>query len=372
MTRKLMFPTLSVAAACALGAVPIASASAATDVQKASSGNWSGYVVGASSDGDSSSAATTFKTVTGSWVEPTAKCSSSATYSAFWVGLGGADGKEALEQDGTEANCDADGTAHYYAWYELVPKAPVRADLAVHPGDHMTATTTVDGHDVTETIVNHTTGQTYSKTLTMSNPDVATAEWIAEAPSQCQTGATNCTALPLSNFGKVSFTSAGATDSSGQTGTISSGDWATAALSLNSSDSSSGLGAMGDSYSYSYGYGGYGGYSDSGSASTGSATPSSLTDGGAAFTVSYKAESSASSGEGSSYGYGGSSGDGYGSSGGYGYPSGYGYSGGYGDGYGYSGSDGYGYSGSDGYGYSGYGGLTGGYGQGGYIVVYSY
>jgi hypothetical protein len=292
MTRKLMFPTLSVAAACALGAVPIASASAATDVQKASSGNWSGYVVGASSDGDSSSAATTFKTVTGSWVEPTAKCSSSATYSAFWVGLGGADGKEALEQDGTEANCDADGTAHYYAWYELVPKAPVRADLAVHPGDHMTATTTVDGHDVTETIVNHTTGQTYSKTLTMSNPDVATAEWIAEAPSQCQTGATNCTALPLSNFGKVSFTSAGATDSSGQTGTISSGDWATAALSLNSSDSSSGLGAMGDSYSY--GYGGYGGYSDSGSASTGSATPSSLTDGGAAFTVSYKAESSAS------------------------------------------------------------------------------
>jgi len=368
MTRKLMFPTLSVAAACALGAVPIASASAATDVQKASSGNWSGYVVGASSDGESGSAATTFKTVTGSWVEPTAKCSSGSTYSAFWVGLGGADGKEALEQDGTEANCDAAGTAHYYAWYELVPKAPVHVDLAVHPGDHMTATTTVDGHDVTETIVNHTTGQTYSKTLTMSNPDVATAEWIAEAPSQCQTGATNCTALPLSNFGKVSFTSASATDSSGQTGTISSGDWATAALSLNSGDSSSGLGAMGDGYGY--------GYADSGSAaaSTGSATPSSLTDGGSAFTVSYKRESSASSGEGSSYGYSGSSGDGYGDSGGYGYPSGYGYSGGYGDGYGYGGSDGYGYgsSGSDGYGYSGYGGSTSGYGQGGYIVIYSY
>jgi hypothetical protein len=347
MTRKLMFPTLSVAAACALGAGPIAAASAATEVQKASSGNWAGYVVGAGSSGGSA-----FKSVTGSWVQPTAKCSSSgATYSAFWVGLGGADGQEALEQDGTEANCDASGTAHYYAWYELVPKAPVQVDLAVHPGDHMTATTTVNGHDVTESIVNHTTGQSYTKTLTMSNPDVSTAEWIAEAPSQCQSGATNCTALPLSNFGTVSFTSASATDASGQTGTISSNDWSTAALTLDSSDSSSG--AIPAAYGYGYGYG-----ETTSSTATGSASPSSLTDGGSAFTVNYRRQSSTSSGDGSSYGYGGSGSTGYGYSGGdgYGYPSGYGY--------GYGSSGGYGYP--DGYGYSG------GYGDGGYIVIYGY
>jgi hypothetical protein len=337
-----MFPTLTVAAACALGAAPIASASAATDVQKASSGNWAGYVVGAGSDGSS----TSFRSVTGSWVQPTAKCSSSGpAYSAFWVGLGGADGLQALEQDGTEANCDSSGNAHYYAWYELVPKAPAKVDLAVRPGDDMTATTTVSGHDVTESIVNHTTGRSYTKTLTMSNPDVSTAEWVAEAPSQCQSGATNCTALPLSNFGKVSFTSASATDSSGHTGTISSNDWSTAALTLDPSESS---GGMGEGYGYS---------SEAISpGSSGSASPSSLTDGGSAFTVAYKRESSDTSSQGSSYGYPGSTGDGYGYGGGYGYSSGYpgssyGYPGGYGDG---------------GYGY------TGGYGDGGYIVIYGY
>jgi hypothetical protein len=343
MTRKRMFPTLTVAAACALGAAPIASASAATDVQKASSGNWAGYVVGAGSDGS----ATSFKTVTGSWVQPTAKCSSGGTtYSAFWVGLGGADGKEALEQDGTEANCGANGTAHYYAWYELVPKAPVKVDLAVHPGDSMTATTTVSGHEVTESIVNHTTGQSYTKTLTMSDPDISTAEWVAEAPSQCQSGATNCTALPLSNFGSVAFTSASATDTSGQTGTISSNDWSTAALTLDPSESAGGMGG-------GYGYG-YAGEAVS-SASSGAAVPSSLTDRGAAFTVTYKRESTGTSGQSSSYGYPGSAGDGYGYSGGDGY----------------SGGGGYGYP-SGGYGYpSGYG-YSGGYGDGGYIVIYSY
>lgn len=344
MTRKLMFPTLSVAAACALGAGPIAPASAATEVQKASSGNWAGYVVGAGSGGGS----TSFKSVTGSWVQPTAKCSSSgSTYSAFWVGLGGADGQEALEQDGTEANCDANGTAHYYAWYELVPKAPVKADLAVRPGDHMTATTTVSGHQVTESIVNHTTGRSFTKTLTMSNPDISTAEWVAEAPSQCQSGATNCTALPLSNFGTVSFTSASATDSNGHTGTISDNDWSTAALTLNSSDST-GSGAIPAAYGYGYGETGS-------SAASGSARPSSLSAGGSAFNVTYRRDSSASSGDGSSYGYGGSGSAGYGySGGGYGYPSGYGY----------GSAGGYGYP--SGYGYSG------GYGDGGYIVIYGY
>ena len=324
MTRKRMFPTLGLMAvtACAVGALPAASAHAA-EVQQTESGNWSGYVVGKSGSG------TSFKSVTGSWVQPKASCDAEngSTYAAFWVGIGGASGKSALEQDGTEVNCSSTGNATYYAWYELVPKAPVKVDLAVHPGDKMTATTSVDGHQVTETITNDTTGDTFTKTLSMANPDTSSAEWIAEAPSQCEGSVSNCTALPLTNFGKVNFTSASATDSSGHTGTVSDSSWNAAAVTLDPSDSSTGAEYIGAT------------------SSSGAATPSSLSDGGSAFSVSYRPEGATSTSTG---GYGGS---------------------GYGGG---SGSSGYGYGGGDGYGY----GSTGGYGYGGdgggYILVYPY
>lgn len=346
MTRKrIVYPTLGLmaATACAVGVLPTASARAA-EVQQTESGNWSGYVVGNAGGGSS------FKTVTGSWVQPTANCDAAhgSTYAAFWVGIGGAGGKTALEQDGTEVNCSADGTASYYAWYELVPKAPVRVDLAVHPGDKMTATTTVDGHQVTETITNDTTGDTFTKTLYMANPDTSSAEWIAEAPSQCEGSVSNCTALPLTNFGKVNFTSASATDSSGHTGSISDSSWQAAAVTLNPSDSSTGAQYISDT------------------SSSGAAIPTGLSDGGSAFSVDYENAGATSTSTG---GYG-SSGYGYGSgSSGYGYGGGYGSSG-YGDGYGYgsTGSDGYGYGSGDGYGY----GSTGGYGGGGYILIYPY
>ena len=87
--------------------------------------------------------------MSGSWVVPTAKCTAAGepTYSAFWVGLGGAGDTEALEQTGTETNCSAQGTASYYAWYELVPKAPVRVDLPVSAGDHISSKVTVERHE---------------------------------------------------------------------------------------------------------------------------------------------------------------------------------------------------------------------------------
>jgi hypothetical protein len=361
-----MVPTLTLAvSACALGAVPVATASAATDVQQASSENWSGYVVG---DSDQS---TTYKTVTGSWVQPAATCKASddGTYAAFWVGLGGADGKTALEQDGTEANCSTTGVASYYAWYELVPKAPVKVDLAVHAGDHMTATTTVDGHAVTETIDNDTTGQSFTKTLTMNSPDTSSAEWITEAPSQCEGSVSDCTALPLSDFHKVTFTSASATDSSGHTGSISDSDWQTDAVTLSSGASSMG-GAM-------TGYAGNE-YSLQGSGS-GSATPSSLSSNGSSFSVSYRKSSNevSTSGDGYGYGYGyGGGGSGSSTSGyGYGGGSGYGYGGGSaGFGYGASGYGGYSYGegSAGGYGYGGGSTAYGAGGDGGYIVIYTY
>jgi hypothetical protein len=336
-----MILTLAATAACALGAASTASAASA-DVQQASSENWSGYVAG----GSSSSSATRFKSVSGSWVAPTAKCTSSAgggsgaTYSAFWVGLGGAGQTQGLEQAGTETNCSTSGQASYYAWYELVPAAPVRINVAVHAGDHISTRVTVEGTAVDVSVSNQTTGESFSKQLTMSNPDVSSAEWIAEAPSSCD-GSDSCTPLPLTNFGTVNFTSASATTTDGHGGSISDSAWSTAAVSLTPGAGSAGFEGV-----------------DLGSGqSSGSATPSSLSSDGSSFSVAYSARATSTSGQG--YGYGGS-GQGYGGGDGYG-GDGYGYGGGY---PGYGDGAGYGYGGA-GYGYGGW--SDGGYGYGAYV-----
>ncbi len=373
MTKRVLIPILPMLAGAALFATP---ALASDPASEAVSQNWSGYVAASN---DSSSG---FSNVSGSWIEPTAKCTSSgATYSAFWVGLGGAsDQSQALEQTGTQADCSAGGSTSYYAWYELVPSAPVQLNMTINPGDRISASVHVGGTSVTVSLTDDTTGSSVTKNLSMSDPDTSTAEWIAEAPSQCSNATTgDCQPLALADFGTVSFSGASAT-AGGHTGSISDPDWQSQAVALSPQD-----GGFGDSYGIGSGYGG-GGYgysgdgsgfagdgSDSTSSSTAGAQPSSLSDSGSAFSVSYVADGSSistsgqtsgssSSGGSSSSSSGGSGsstgGSGYGYPGsGYGYPgSGYGYSGGYGDGgsYGYSGGyggGGYGYGG-DGYGYS--------------------
>ncbi|MGI8712511.1 MAG: G1 family glutamic endopeptidase [Solirubrobacteraceae bacterium] len=336
--RRARVLLLAVTAACALGAAP--AASAATDVQQAASANWSGYVVGSSSQ----SSGQKFKSVSGSWVAPTAACKATNTYSAFWVGLGGAGQTEALEQAGTEANCSAGGQASYYAWYELVPSAPVRVNLAVHAGDHISSRVTVNGTSVVVAIANRTTGETFSKNLTMSNPDISSAEWIAEAPSACQSTAgtvSSCSPLPLTNFGTLRFGAASATTTDGHTGSISDPEFSADAVSLSPGANSSG----------------FEGASLTSGESSGAAQPSSLSSDGSSFSVAYSNQGSntvSSSGAGQGYGqaYGGNGGGSYGYGGGsygYGYGGGsygYGYSGGYGDGgygYGSGGYDGYSY-----------------------------
>jgi hypothetical protein len=340
MSPKCVFPILAATAACALGTVPVASAS--TDVQTASSANWAGYVIGGSSS------ATKFKSVSGSWVVPTAKCSSGQGDSSFWVGIGGSGqtDTQALEQDGTEVDCNSDGSASYSAWYEMVPSPPVKVNMAVHPGDHITGKVTVDGTNVTMSLSDSTTGGSYDKTFQMSNPDTSSAEWIAEAPSTCSGDLSSCTPLPLADFGTVQFSGASATTTDGHTGTISDSDWSTAAVTLDPSSSQSGFGdAQFASYSPS-----------------GGATPSSLSSDGSSFSVAWSDAGGSSDVSGSTGGSG--SGD---PSGGYGAGSG-----GYGYGYG-AGSGGYGYGdGSGGNGYGGWGGYSGGGwgGDGGYAYSY--
>jgi hypothetical protein len=360
MTAKRVIPTLAATAACALGIVPAASAS--TDVQTASSANWSGYVVGGSSS------ATQYKSVSGSWVAPTAKCTSGQSYSSFWVGLGGSGSgsssdssasadsgswsdpsgmypggtsgsgatsgsgsSTSLEQAGTEADCNADGSATYSAWYELVPSAPVKVNMAVHPGDHITSKVTVDGSNVTIQLSNSTTGGSFSKTLQANNPDVSSAEWIAEAPSTCDGSLSNCSPLSLADFGTVQFSGASATTTDGHTGTISDSNWQTAAVTLSPGDSQQGFGAQFTSYG----------------SGSGAATPSSLSSDGSSFSVAFSSDGSSGATSGSA---GGTGSGGYSDpTGGYGDPTG-GYgdpTGGYGDGGGYGS-----YGGWGGYGYA--------------------
>jgi Peptidase A4 family len=320
-----------------VGSITGAAASSAyadtTSGQAADSANWSGYVVGGAANGASQQ----FSSVSGSWTQPSANCSSGQGDSAFWVGIGGSGQQsQALEQVGTEADCNGAGAASNFAWYELVPSAPVRLDLTISPGDHVSGKVTVSGTNVTVSLSDSTTGQSATKTLQMSNPDVSSAEWIAEAPSQCD-GSGNCQPLPLANFGKVSFSNATAT-ANGHTGTISDSSWATEPVQLSAGGAS---------------YGGAEFLSDTSSAG---AAPSGLSSDGSSFSVSYQGGGDQSAGSGGS----GSAGA-YPGAGGYGGGDGYG-----GSGYGGGGS-GYGYGGS---GYGGGSGADGGYGPGGAGYTY--
>jgi hypothetical protein len=200
-----------------------AAASAATSV----STNWAGYVALGSASGVSR-----FTSVSGSWTQPSAKCTSGrAAYSAAWVGLGGySENATALEQVGTDADCTRAGATSYSAWYELVPAGPVNVALKARPGDRLSASVTVRADHVTLRIRNLTTGKRFTTTKRVSKIDASSADWIVEAPSTCLS-ATSCSALPLADFDTMLFSAATAT-AGGHTGTIGDADWTATALEL--------------------------------------------------------------------------------------------------------------------------------------------
>ncbi|HEX4175859.1 MAG TPA: G1 family glutamic endopeptidase [Acidimicrobiales bacterium] len=162
-----------------------------------SSTNWSGYAVESPSQ---------FTEVTGTWVEPTASCTTSGhTYAAFWVGLDGYNSKS-VEQLGTDSDCTKANSPSYYAWYEMYPAASVSISTTtypVKPGDTMTASVTRSGTSYTLAITS-SEGWTFSTTQSGSDAN-SSAEWIAEAPDTCLL--VFCSNAHLSNFGTVTFSS---------------------------------------------------------------------------------------------------------------------------------------------------------------------
>jgi hypothetical protein len=169
------------------------------------SSNWSGYAE-----------AGTFTSITGSWTVPTVisgastvsrgglsfggrgspRSSTSAWYSATWLGIDGYNNSD-LIQTGTEQDY-YNGSAHYSAWWEILPAAETTISDTVSPGDSMTASITKTATEVTVgsggrrgrttteyeweiTLKDVTQGWSFTTPQAYSGPGTS-AEWIVEAP----------------------------------------------------------------------------------------------------------------------------------------------------------------------------------------------
>ncbi len=102
--------------------------------------------------------------------------------------------------------------------------------MKITPGDEITASATVHGHDVTLRIRDLSTGARFSITRRSSAVDLSSAEWIVEAPLVCR-ASDSCSTLPLTNFGTVLFSGAYAT-AAAHTGTITDQAWSDEAIEL--------------------------------------------------------------------------------------------------------------------------------------------
>jgi Peptidase A4 family len=154
--------------------------------------NWAGY--DATGGG--------FSSVTATWVEPAVSpAGSTQTYASFWAGLDG-DGSATAEQTGT-AICSRNGIVTHYAWYEMYPAGEVRVPgFTVAAGDVVTATVRNDGRgSFTLSLVDQTSHASFSRTQPGPAGAAASAEIIAEAPTDSSLGRL----IPLADFGAVDF-----------------------------------------------------------------------------------------------------------------------------------------------------------------------
>jgi hypothetical protein len=159
------------------------------------SSNWAGYAA-AGANG-------TFTSVSSSWTQPAGHCTSGNQYAAFWIGLDGYT-SGTVEQTGSEVDC-AWRTPRYYAWYEMYPGGSVTFPNRVSPGDQFAASVTYQGSGRFRLVLKDTTkGWTQTVSAALAGAALSSAEVIAEAPCCTAHGG----ALPLTNFGTVSFSSA--------------------------------------------------------------------------------------------------------------------------------------------------------------------
>lgn len=136
--------------------------------------NWSGYI----------RAGHGFTSASASWTVPTLT-STHDGYSSTWVGIDGATSSDRyLIQTGTEADVSG-GQRSYRAWWEVITPTDVAPEtlfdsLAVHPGDHVSASVSrLASGRWTMRLRNATTGHSASHTTAFAGPG-STVEWIQE------------------------------------------------------------------------------------------------------------------------------------------------------------------------------------------------
>jgi Peptidase A4 family len=197
----------------------------------AAANRWAGYVLTAKN--------VSFTDVSGNWTVPTVRCSpgASPSLSTVWVGLGGYRRSNVLDQVGTDANCDHQGHATYYGWFELLPDVAHPVGNRVAPGDAMYGAVSIVNTNLVElTLQDITRHWTFSRSIQEGLPDLASAEWIVEAPYSCLRF--KCRQAPLANFGSISITGIGVTGS-GRSGTLVTDGWLRTPLTLASCGSKS-------------------------------------------------------------------------------------------------------------------------------------
>jgi hypothetical protein len=266
---------LALGAAAAAGAQsPLVHPATESHSPLSSTANWAGYAVTGLAGGP----AVSFTHVTGTWKATFATCDANDDDAAnsVWVGLGGFNqGSQSLEQIGTESHCSSNVPPSYYAWYQLVPGPALSFALTIEPGDTIKASVTVAGGTHVTLVLRDLTRDTVaSERAIAASPDLSSAEWIAEAPSECDvnaqsdgTNTVSCGQTPLANFGSVTFSKSSATGN-GHTGTIGDRAWAQDPVQLVPSSSGSGNS-----------------FGTPSSAAAGTCAPAALSRGGALFTV---------------------------------------------------------------------------------------
>ena len=166
---------------------------------------WSGYALPEFETGN------LYTSAQATWTVPAVSYEGVEALSASWVGIGGF--CEDSECDVVDETLIQLGTAHaaltatkteYWAWYEMLPKASIRTNLKVKPGNVITASLSCAGtctgkQKWTLSMTNETTHKSWHKHVTCKSPNLS-AEWIEEAPSS-RSGI-----LPLADFGTETFT----------------------------------------------------------------------------------------------------------------------------------------------------------------------
>jgi hypothetical protein len=183
--------------------------------------NWSGYAVETNL---ANPQAYFFTDVQATWMVPPVNPSASNTYSSTWIGLDGdSQSSKTIEQIGTEQDF-INGKAVYYAWYEMYPKALVKLDLVIQPGDTIHAEVKYLGNNTYELSLDDVTrGEPFTIDIVSAKPIRSSAEWIEESTGR------------LADFKTVMFTNATATamlPTGNHTGPISDAAWQTEEITL--------------------------------------------------------------------------------------------------------------------------------------------